>query len=557
MEVGEINTFQGNIVNGGGGTGLLSSAQYGIVISGITTLGGNVVNNNTITAQSGIYIDDIATFSGNISNGGQITATHTGIAVVDSTINGSILNKGDILGTDRGIFIDHASTVNSTQTAVLVQGSNLTFTGGISNAGTIEATARGMLIDGLSTFSGGITNSGMISAGAGIGVGNTSTFSGGISNAGTITSPAGSGIAISTISTFAGGISNSGALLVGGLGIVANSVSAFSGDISNGGTLSAGLSGIQLSSITTFGGNVSNSGTINAAIGVEVLAGVSFAGGAIVNSGNISGTTAAIDASSATSRVLIHQNGGTITGAIKLSANADILTITSGVINGNIVGQGSSNGIIFALGAGTFTYGAAYGFTGISAVDVNSGTVVLNGANDATNIDVNGGALAGTGTLDPLTVTIHNGGTLEPGSPGTPGTMTITGNLVFQSGAIYLVQIGPGGAGRTNVSGTATLDGTISADFLPGAAIAHQYTLLHSGGLGRHHLCHVQHHQFAGRPDRHPDLRAEHDSHRRGFESDRQSGAGRAGRRLQHQSAERLDEPDQLFQLRRHADSGL
>ena len=484
MEVGEINTFQGNIVNGGGGTGLLSSAQYGIVISGITTLGGNVVNNNTITAQSGIYIDDIATFSGNISNGGQITATHTGIAVVDSTINGSILNKGDILGTDRGIFIDHASTVNSTQTAVLVQGSNLTFTGGISNAGTIEATARGMLIDGLSTFSGGITNSGMISAGAGIGVGNTSTFSGGISNAGTITSPAGSGIAISTISTFAGGISNSGALLVGGLGIVANSVSAFSGDISNGGTLSAGLSGIQLSSITTFGGNVSNSGTINAAIGVEVLAGVSFAGGAIVNSGNISGTTAAIDASSATSRVLIHQNGGTITGAIKLSANADILTITSGVINGNIVGQGSSNGIIFALGAGTFTYGAAYGFTGISAVDVNSGTVVLNGANDATNIDVNGGALAGTGTLDPLTVTIHNGGTLEPGSPGTPGTMTITGNLVFQSGAIYLVQIGPGGAGRTNVSGTATLDGTISADFLPGAAIAHQYTLLHSGGLG-------------------------------------------------------------------------
>ena len=81
--------------------------------------------------------------------------------------------------------------MNSTQTAVLVQGSNLSFTGGISNAGTIEATARGMLIDGLSTFAGGITNSGMISAGAGIGVGNLVNFSGGISNAGTITSPAG------------------------------------------------------------------------------------------------------------------------------------------------------------------------------------------------------------------------------------------------------------------------------------------------------------------------------------------------------------------------------
>ena len=61
------------------------------------------------------------------------------------------------------------------------------------------------------------------------------------------------------------------------------------------------------------------------------------------------------------------------------------------------MGQGSGNAIVFALGSGTFTYGAAYGFTGINLVDVNSGTVVLNGINDATNIDVNGGVLAGTG----------------------------------------------------------------------------------------------------------------------------------------------------------------
>ena len=178
IEVSGIGTFQGNVVNGGAGTGLLSSAQYGILISAITSFGGTVINNNAITAQSAIYVDDVAKFSGNISNGGQITATHTGIAIVDSNIDGSILNKGNILATDRGIFIDHASTISSSQTAVLVQGSNLTFTGGISNAGTIEATARGMLIDSLSTFSGGITNSGMISAGAGIGVGNTSTFRG-------------------------------------------------------------------------------------------------------------------------------------------------------------------------------------------------------------------------------------------------------------------------------------------------------------------------------------------------------------------------------------------
>ncbi len=485
-----ITTFKGDIVNVGG-TGQISVAADAIGVNNVTTFGGSIINDNAISGQSGIIIENVGTFSGNISNGGSITASGTAAIRLDGgvTMNGSIIDTGNILASHLGIFIDGDDTVNSTKTAVLVQGTGLTLTGGITNAGTISATDRGILVDGVATpmptFAGGITNSGMISADAGIVVANVSTFTGGISNAGTITSPAGSGIALSSISTFAGGVTNAGTLLVGGQGIFANSISAFSGNISNGGTLSAGLSGIQLSSITTFGGNVSNSGTITAGIGIEVLGGVTFAaGGAIVNSGNISGTTAAIDASTASMAVIIDQNGGTIAGAIKLSANADILNITGGVINGNIVGQGSSNTINFALAAGTFTYAAAYGFTGINQVDVDSGTVVLNGANDATNIDVNGGVLAGTGTLDPLTVTIHNGGTLEPGSPGTPGTMTITGNLVFQSGAIYLVQIGPGGAGRTNVSGTATLDGTISADFLPGAAIAHQYTLLHSGGLG-------------------------------------------------------------------------
>jgi uncharacterized protein with beta-barrel porin domain len=343
------------------------------------------------------------------------------------------------------------------------------------------------LIDGLSTFSGGITNSGMISAGAGVAVGNLITFSGGISNGGTITSPAGSGLAVSTISTFAGGITNSGAVLVGGLGITVNSVSAFSGGITNGGNLSAGDSGIQLSSITTFGGNVSNSGTISAAIGIEVLSGVTFAaGGAIVNSGNISGTMAAIDASNATAPVTIDQTGGTMTGAIKLSANADVLNITGGTIDGNIVGKGSSDTINFAPSGflGNFTYAAPYGFTGINQVNINSGFVVLNGTDNATNIDVNGGALFGTGTLDPLAVTIHSGGTLAPGGIGTPGTMTINGNLVFLSGATYLVQIGAGGASLVDVSGTATLAGTVSAVLLPGATIAHQYTILHSAGLG-------------------------------------------------------------------------
>jgi len=178
------------------------------------------------------------------------------------------------------------------------------------------------------------------------------------------------------------------------------------------------------------------------------------AGSTIVNSGTIIGTGGtAIDVGFSTSPVTITQTGGLIAGDIKLSANADVLNISGGTINGNIIGAGASNTINFALGSGIFTYNSA--FTGINQVNINSGTVVLNSANIATNVDVNGGTLAGSGIIDPAVVTIHSGGTFAPGAPGMVGTsMNIVGNLAFQSGAIYLVTLGSTTASRAIVTGT-------------------------------------------------------------------------------------------------------
>ena len=73
-----------------------------------------------------------------------------------------------------------------------------------------------------------------------------------------------------------------------------------------------------------------------------------------------------------------------------------------------------------------------------------------------------------------------------PGS-GTPGTsMTVAGNLAFQSGALYLVQLNPTSASSANVSGTATLTGgSVQAVLAPGSYVSRQYTILHAdGGLG-------------------------------------------------------------------------
>jgi len=74
-----------------------------------------------------------------------------------------------------------------------------------------------------------------------------------------------------------------------------------------------------------------------------------------------------------------------------------------------------------------------------------------------------------------------------PGS-GTPGSsMTVAGNLAFQSGALYLVQVDPSNASRANVTagGSATLAGTAVASFAPGNYLTRSYTILSAtGGLG-------------------------------------------------------------------------
>ena len=368
------------------------------------------------------------------------------------------------------------------------------FAGGITNNGMISSSrSTGIAVYGVSTFAGGITNSGTIfslsSGRVGIAVINDSQFSGGIHNAGTVTAASGTGIEVTTVSTFAGGITNStGGAISAGYGIAVTNVTQFCGGIGNGGKIVTSRTGIFVGQISSFSGNINNAGTIAAATGIGVGSGVNFAAGtAIVNAGTITGLRAAIDVSPATSAVTIDQVGGTINGAIKLSSNPDVLNVSGGAINGNIIGAGSRNTINFALGAGnSFTYGND--FAGINQVNINSGTVVLNGNYVATSFDVKGGTLAGLGIIDPLTVTIHSGATLQPGAPGTAGgKLNIVGSLVFQSAAFYLVTINGASASYTSVTGTATLGGAQVAIAAGSTVVVGQkYTILTDtgGGLG-------------------------------------------------------------------------
>jgi uncharacterized protein with beta-barrel porin domain len=471
-------TLTGGIVNSGS---LTATAGDGIYVGGFTTLGhanvtsfsGGIVNTGAISAgRSGIYVINVASFSDGISNGsgGTISAATYGIYVAAvSTFGGGISNSGTISASAHtGIFVDAVAN----------------FAGGIANSGTISAGSNGILVTTVSTFAGGIVNGagGTIASanGDGIDVTTISSFADGISNAGTI-SAHDDGIIVANSANFSGGIANTGTISGAEYGLIVNSIATFAGGISNGGTISAATWGIYVAGVSTFGGGISNSGTITAKTGIRIDNGVTFAGGAaIVNSGTISGTTA-IDVSRATSPVVIDQNAGAINGAIKLSNSADVLNINGGTIAGNIVGQGSSDTLNFQLGAGT-TYVDSNSFTGINQVNINSGTVVLNGANSVTHVDVYG-TLSGTGSIDPTTVTIHSGGTFAPGN-GTPGTsMAITGNLGFQSGALYQIYLNPTTSTYASVTGIAAPAGAVNAFFASGSYISKQYTILTAGSI--------------------------------------------------------------------------
>jgi len=131
-------------------------------------------------------------------------------------------------------------------------------------------------------------------------------------------------------------------------------------------------------------------------------------------------------------------------------------------------------------GAGTLVLSGTNTYTG--ATNVNAGTLLVNGSIESSLLTtVNSGAiLGGDGILG--NTWIGSGGTLSPGN--SIGQITVNGNLTFQAGSNYLVEVNPDQADRTDVTGTATLAGTVTAQFASGTYLARNYTILSAqGGL--------------------------------------------------------------------------
>jgi uncharacterized protein with beta-barrel porin domain len=352
-------------------------------------------------------------------------------------------------------------------------------------AGTLEIA--GNLTTTVNLLGGTLTNSGTITGPATNIFGGTLALSGtgSIAGAGLVTIGNGSGSATLDISGTTSGAS------------ITRLAGASDGTV----TLGNKTLTITAASFDTFFGAINGSGGLTVAGGVQELSGINgYTGVTTIN--NHAGLTLTGNGSIASSSKVI------VDGALSLFATTSGASITS--LSGP-PSTSTTTGVV-VVGAGkTLTITAANdtfaGAIGMSAADTGnlvlsggiekltgangySGTTTINGGTlevdgsiaNSSSVTVNsGGTLSGTGTVG--NTQINAGGIFAPGSGAPGGTMQVAGNLAFQSGAIYLVQISPSTASSANVTGSATLGGaTVNAAFASGGYVAKQYTILTATG---------------------------------------------------------------------------
>ena len=211
------STVGGNVTNTGSGTitatGAAAPTQTGITIDN-STITGTVSNAGVITAANlglatggfGIVVINNALVKGGIANSGTIVGSYYGIEISSvaqfgGSAGGGIVNAGTVSGVSAITLMNVA-----------------TFQGGIINSGTVDGIRRAIFVESGSLFTGGISNAERSPRrGAGsrsrhpLAMVEISTFSAALEQSERSRVPP-DGISVSYGSTFAGGISNPGTI---------------------------------------------------------------------------------------------------------------------------------------------------------------------------------------------------------------------------------------------------------------------------------------------------------------------------------------------------------
>jgi autotransporter-associated beta strand protein len=408
--------------------------------AGILQLGnggttGSIVGAVTNNAVLAIDRSDALTLSDVVSGTGALHQNGTGtltLAGTNTYTGGTVINAGTLQIGNGGTSGSVVGAVTNNSTLAINRSDTLTLAGDISGVGRLEQNGNGTLVlTGTNTYTGGTRiNAGTLQIGDG---GTNGSIVGDVINNGVLA------------------IDNSGALTL-------------SGDVSGGGSLHQNGTGV-----TTLAGSAShtgetavNAGTLraNSANRFSSASAVTVAAGAVLDANDFEQTIASL------------------AGAGLVALGRGQLTLdnaASTTFSGTIAGSGG-----LTLVAGTQTLSGASSYTGATIIE--GGTLVVDGSIlSSSSVTVAAGAsIAGSGWIPSTTVN----GTLSPGN--SPGTLTIDGSLVMGEGSLYLAEVQGAVSDRVNVSGAASLAGTLRLVPLGGSYLfAAPYTLLSAaGGLG-------------------------------------------------------------------------
>jgi len=438
---------------GGGSLATINILAGGAVFSaGTIQIGGTGRATATISGQGSLALAGtslgvgvLPTAAGSsltVTDGGRATATTLFYMAFNAgnTASATVSNGGTISGTTLlvGFQGDADLQIQSGGTAV-ASGSTAIAGGGGSSTVEVSGTGANLMAQGGLLVGGGGDGTLTISGGGIVSVTGNTFIAGQCSDSG--------GLPVSSCSMANGGPfqGGSGSVTVTGGGSALNSSSALFVGQYGLGSLTISDSGTVLAPGGTMLGGFGGQGTIN--IGAP-------AGAAPVGPGTL------------------------VTPFVLFGGTNDLLVFNHTDTSGSYVFSPLIEGGAVNVLAGVTTLTANNTYTGPTTV--NGGALVVDGSIASSSLTTvnSGAALIGTGTVGQTV--INSGGFLVPGH--SPGTMTVNGSLAFQSGAFYVVQVNPATASNTNVSGTATLAGTVAAVFAPGAYTKQSYPILTAAG---------------------------------------------------------------------------
>ncbi|WP_426166330.1 autotransporter-associated beta strand repeat-containing protein [Sandarakinorhabdus sp. DWP1-3-1] len=463
VRAGEVLTLNGNVV----GAGSISQIGSGtLVLNGdnsFTDLGINqgtvTVGTNTAAGIGSININNDATLKAGADGlvlANAITTTANGLVdnsgftfTLDGTIGGagsiSSIGLGNLVLNGANSFTDlgiNQGTVTiGTNTAAGIGSIN------INDNATLAAGVSGLvLVNAITTTANGLVDSG----------GGVFTLNGNIGGAGSISQIGTGNLVLNGDNSFVNLGINQGTVTVG------TNTAAGSGSINvnDNATLAAGVSGLVLANAITTTAN----GIVDSGAGVFTLNGNIGGAGSIsqVGTGNLvlNGNNSFTDLGINQGTVTVGTSTAAGAGSININDNATLAAGADGLVLANDVTT-TANGIVDNNGF-VFTLNGNIGGAGsISSID--TGTLVLNGANSFTNLGINQGTVqVGSNTAAGIgAIAINDNTTLQSG--GAAITLanavetTANGLVNARAGEVLTLNGNVIGAGSISQIGTGTL----------------------------------------------------------------------------------------------------